>query len=201
MAISSPISAGAMRVGESLIRGARSFRRGITSSVNFGSDLGQRTAEKLEFFNAKSKEAEEKKNRAKEKLNEDEKRRSKEEELEEKKGKGLIGGIVKNVISKPINAFLKILAAWAIQELPKLIKEIDKFIKKIRIFGAAVKNAVVATGTVFNGLAKVTASFIQNIKEFDFNDSSGSLEDANKELEEGMEQINLSFSGSENDEG
>ena len=194
MAISSPISAGAMRVGESLIRGARSFRRGITSSVKFGSDLGQRTAEKLEFFNAKAKDAEAKKNRTKEKINQDEKRRGKEEELEVKKGRGKVGGLVKKMIAKPVNAFLKLLAAWAIMELPKLIKEIDKFTKKIRIFGAAVKNAVVATGTVFSGLTKVTAAFIQNLKEFDFDDRSGRLKEANKELEDGMEQINLSFS-------
>ena len=70
-----------------------------------------------------------------------------------------------------------------------IFKEIDKFTKRVRIFGAAVKNAVISTGTVFSCLAKVTAAFIQNLKEFDFNDSSGRLEEANKELEDGMEKI------------
>jgi len=191
MAAAVPISGAALRVGQSLVQGAAKFRSGMNATAQFGRDYVDRTATKLRQANKKSKAAKEKNDRLKEKYRQDDNRKAKEERGE-RKGK-FTKSLVRAVVVKPLKSLWGLIAAWVIQELPRLLKEIGIITKKVRVFSAAVKAAVKATGTVFTGLLNITKAFLKNISEFDFNDTSGRIEDATKELDDGMEEVNSSF--------
>ena len=193
MANAIPIATKAMRVGETLVRGARFFQRGLVSSLKFGNDKTSRVAEKLNMTNKKVVAQTKKNEEIKQKTRDDEKRRAKEEELEVKSKNGPIRRFLKTTIKNSISAMWKLLAAWAIKNLPAIIKQVEIITKKVRVFVAAVNGAVRGIGGVFTSLVSITKAFIKNISEFDFNDSSGRIQKASDELSTSMDEVGASF--------
>ena len=98
------------------------------------------------------------------------------------------------VVRKSLMGFWKLVQAWIISNLPKIIEEVRKFTKKVRIIGAAIKRAVVLTGSVFSSMAKVTKAIVKNILNFDFTDKSGEIRAARDELDSNIEGIGSSLS-------
>ena len=188
--MASPIAAGAMRIGRSLVGGFQTIGRGVAS---VGKGTATKTAQKLKAKNEQL-ELQKKKNAQLEQQVEDEiDRREKEGELERKRPRGRRGGIFRGLGEKVTNSFVQILVAWALENLPKLIKEAEKTIKKIRIFSSAVKNAIIEGGKVFNGLVNITKAFIQNLAEFDFTDKSERIKEAKAELDQSFEDMKTNF--------
>ena len=94
---------------------------------------------------------------------------------------------------KPIEAALRLLAAWAIKNLPLIIKKVKLFVKRLRIVGASINFMIRSVGGVFRSLVNIAGAFIKNLSEFDFNDSKKRLENAQAELDDNIENVKLGF--------
>ena len=193
-----PISKGALAIGNKLVLGAKTFRRGLVSSLDFGRQSINRTAEKI---NTKQKQVVYEKKRQKQldrQIEETKDRKEREKLIEARKIGRPVTNIVQNTLKKPLEGFWKLVQAWAIANLPQIIKEINKFVLKVRIFGAAIKKLVQGVGTVFRGLTNVAKAALKNLSEFDFSDKSGRIKEAKEELEGGMDDIRANFDEAQN---
>lgn len=182
-----------MAIGNKLVLGSKTFRSGLVSSLDFGKKTIGRTAEKINLEQKRIKLERKQQRDLDQRISETEDRKEKEKLIESKKKSAPAFSVVKNVLTKPINALFRIIAAWTIANLPKIIQEVLKFTKKVRIVVAAIKNAVKGVGTMFQGVARVTSAFIKNLQEFDFNDRSGRIKEAQTELNDGMDEISTNF--------
>lgn len=192
----SPNKRGALRIGDAMLRSAKMFNRGIRSTFSLGRDVVARSSVKIASTKKKIKlerayqDSQENKNR------ELAKRQKKEASLEGRKVGGAIKpitGVIKNALMKPIEAALRLLAAWAIDNLPLIIKKIKIFVKRLRIVGASINYMIKSVGGVFVSLVKISKAFLQNLAEFDFNDSKRRLERAQNDLDENIEGVQLGF--------
>ena len=178
----------AIGIARNLVRGSRTFLKGVASTSN---SVITSTGDKIKATSLKIK-------------NENLSQRRKErdtEELERRKGreKNREGGIVPAatkivdvVVKKPLASLWKLIAAWAVDNLPWIIKQVEIFIKKVKVFTGSVKRAITSTGATFKSLGKIMNAFVQNIKEFDFTDKSGRIATAKEELDENLEGISES---------
>ena len=73
-----PIAAGALRVGASILRGARVFKRGINATVDVGTGTARSTVNKIKQTNAKIKTEKKKQYRFDREINERMRQRAKE---------------------------------------------------------------------------------------------------------------------------
>ena len=191
--MANPISTRALNIGNRLVLGAKTFRRGLVSSLDFGKETIGRTAQKINSDSKKLKREEKRQVKLDEQIAETKDKKEKEKLIEAKKLKGSAGNLVRKTLTKPINALWKLIGGWLIANLPTILEEIRKFTKKVKIVIAAIKNAVKAVGGLFKSLVKIGDAFIKNLQEFDFNDSSGRIKEAKLELDEGMEEISTNF--------
>ena len=113
-------------------------------------------------------------------IEEETKRKQKEEELETKTVAKPVNSLVKSIIQKPFEALMKLIAGWAIMNLPRILREVTIFTKKVRVFASAMKKSIQSVGGVFSSLVKITGAFLKNISEFDFTDKSGRIKAAQK---------------------
>ena len=185
-----PIAANALRIGSQLVRGATVFRKGVVSSLKFGRDAINRSATKINERNKKISNATTQKTRLDRSRREIDRRRNREGQIEAGKVVSPVKRIATNILKAPLNAFLNLIAAWAIKNLPTIIKQTRIFIKRMRILGAVLNRAVRTIGSVFRGLANVAAAFIQNIISFDWDDESGRLAEARSQLDASFQEIN-----------
>lgn len=192
---SNPISRGALRIGKSLVSGAKMFKRGVASVVDIGNQTINRTGEKIKKTQGKIKTENKKQDREKTKTEEIKKRKEKESKSEAKtKFVTPVRSLVKNVLVTPLQKLSRIILAWALLNLPRIIAEVRKFIKKVKILGYSIKNGVKAVGGLFMSLVKIGSAFIKNLSEFDFNDKSGRIKAAKLELDDNMGEINTNMS-------
>ena len=187
------ISKAALAIGNKLVLGSKTFRKGLVSSLDFGKKTIGRTGEKINLEQKRIKVERKRQRELDERINETKDRKEKEKLMEAKKASSPAFRVVKNVLTKPINALFRLIAGWVIENLPAIIAEVIKFTKKIKIIVAAIKKAISGLGTVFQGLVKVSAAFIKNLQEFDFNDRSGRIKEAQAELNNGMDEIATNF--------
>ena len=80
-----PFAAGALRVGSSILRNAKVFRRGISATVDVGAGTVKSTVSKIKQTNSKIKTEKKKQARFDREVNERIRQRSKESGLESKK--------------------------------------------------------------------------------------------------------------------
>ena len=191
--MANPIAAGALTIGKNLVLGAKTFRKGLVSSLDFGSQTIGRTAQKLNTNNKKLRNEENRQVKLDKQIADSKDKKEKEKLIEAKRLKGAAGGMVRKTLTKPLNAMWKLIQGWLIANLPKILDEIRKFTKKVKIIVAAIKNAVRTIGTLFQALVKIGDAFIKNLQEFDFNDRSGRIKEAKLELDEGMETMATNF--------
>lgn len=191
--MASPISSRALNIGKNLVLGAKTFRKGLVSSLDFGKQTIGRTAQKLNTNNKKLRNEEKRQVQLDKQISETKDKKEKEKLIEAKKLKGPAGNLVRKTLTKPLNALWRLIQGWLIANLPKILEEIRKFTKKVKIVVAAIKEAVRTIGTLFKSLVKIGNAFIKNLSEFDFNDSSGRIKEAKLELDEGMETMATNF--------
>lgn len=191
--MASPISSRALNIGKNLVLGAKTFRKGLVSSLDFGKQTIGRTAEKINSNSKKLKNEEKRQVQLDKQISETKDKKEKEKLIEAKKLKGPAGNLVRKTLTKPLNALWRLIQGWLIANLPKILEEIRKFTKKVKIVVAAIKGAVKGIGTLFKSLVKIGNAFIKNLSEFDFNDSSGRIKEAKLELDESMDTIATNF--------
>ena len=187
------IAAGALRIGKSLVSGAKLFGRGVKAGVNASSRTAERTAQKINQHNTKIKAENKRQKEIDDRADEKLRRREKESNLEGGRVVAPTKRLVENVLRKPLTFITKLIGAWAIENLPIIYREIVKFVKKVRIVASAVKKGLIAAGGVAKGLINVTTALIKNIVSFDFGDSKGRLEAAKLELDNSMEEVRVSI--------
>lgn len=193
-----PFAAGALRVGSSILRNAKVFRRGISATVDVGAGTVKSTVSKIKQTNSKIKTEKKKQARFDREVNERIRQRSKESGLESKKLSKASGSLLKKVIQKPLQALLKLLMAWVVDNLPKIIKMVENTAKRIRIFTAAIKGSFMKIGSIIRSLGRIIVAYAKNIKELDFNDTSGRIKEAQAELDDNIEGLNTNFSEMKN---
>jgi len=88
---------------------------------------------------------------------------------------------------------MKLLAAWAVKNLPLIIDNIKIFVKKLRVAGAAVNSMIRSAGGVFSSLTKIITATLKNISEFDFTDQSNRIEEAKLELDKNVDAVGAGF--------
>ncbi len=180
----------AIGIAKTLVRGSKSFLKGVASTSN---SVISSTGDKIKATSLKIKN-ENLSQRRKERDTEELERR---ESREKKREKGIAPAatkLVDVVVKKPLASLWKLIAAWVVDNLPKILKEVEIFIKKVKVFTGFVKRAITSVGSTFKSLGKILSAFVKNIKEFDFTDKSGRIETAKKELDENLEDISTSVS-------
>ncbi len=192
----SPNKKGALRIGDAMVRSAKMFNRGIRSTFSLGRNVVARSSAKIASTKKKIKLERTHQSAQETKNTEIAKRQKKEASLESRKVGGAIKpvvGVIKSALMKPIEAALRLLAAWAVQNLPLIIKKVKLFVKRLRIVGASINYMIRSVGGVFSSLLKISKAFLQNLAEFDFADSKKRLETAKAELDENIEGIGFGF--------
>lgn len=191
-----PINRGALRIGNAMVRSAKMFRKGISASYSLGRDVIRRSNAKIKSSQKKI-DLENKSQRVKEKqTKEATKRQVKENQLEVKKVYGAVApvrNIVRRAIMTPLDALMKLIAAWAVQNIPLIIKKIRTFVKKVRIAAASINYMIRSAGSVFNSLIALGKAIVQNAMEFDFTDESKRVEKAKAKLDEDVESVGVGF--------
>ncbi len=193
-----PIAAGALRVGASILRGARVFKRGINATVDVGTGTARSTVNKIKQTNAKIKTEKKKQYRFDREINERMRQRAKESGLEGKRITKASSNIIQKVLKKPIDALLKLLLAWVVDNLPRLTKMVENTSKRIRIFSSAVKATFSETGSIIKSLGKILIAYAKNLATLDFSDSKGRVSEAQAELTENIDDLRSSFSEMKN---
>ncbi len=188
-----PLAAGALRVGSSILRKAKIFKRGIDATADVGRGTVKKTISKIQSTNKKIKTEKKKQARFDTQIQEEVSRRAKESGLEKKRLTKKSGGLLEKVIKRPLAALLKLLAAWVVDNLPRIIEFVENTTKRIRIFVAAIKNSFMKIGSIIASLGRIIVAYAKNIKELDFNDTSGRIKKANEELGQNVEDLNTSF--------
>ena len=136
----------ALRIGQRLMAGAKSFGKGVRATVDTSKQVINQSARKIKrdqkIINRENKKQE----RFERAVQEETARRQ----------KGMFSGgyklasatktFAEKVLVNPLAAFWKIVGAWVIMNLPAIIEEVRKFVKKVRIVIAAINNAFGAAG-------------------------------------------------------
>lgn len=190
----SPIARGALRVGARVKESARLFRRGIKASVGVGKDTYVRTAEKIKRKDTKIAAENKKQDRMASQTREKVGRANREASIESRSGKSFIrpvGNIIKRAVTTPLKALMNLIGAWAIVNLPKIIKAVQIFIKRLKVLKGVLKKTFSSVKSLFGSLKNIAGAWIQNMIEFDFEDSKGRLEQATQELEDNMDEIRI----------
>ena len=183
----------ALRIGQRLMVGAKSFGKGVRNSVDTSQQVITQSARKIKtdqkIINTENK----KQQRFEEAVREETERRQKSLT----KGAYGIGSPTKKLTEKvvvdPMKAIWNIIAAWAIKNLPTIVDEVRKFVKKLRIVIAAINNAISATGNLFKGWLSYGQAWLRNMVTFDWGDSTGRLEDAQTEIDDSYDELTASW--------
>ncbi|QLF86065.1 hypothetical protein CC030809_00009 [Synechococcus phage S-CAM7] len=185
------IAAKSLNIAKTLIASSKNVAKGVYSTA---ASTVNRTGEKIKSTNAKITAEKKKQADINRKKSENESRAAKENNAENtNKKKGAVLSLV-GVVKKSIMGFWKIIGAWLLDNLPKIIEEVRKFVKKIRIVGAAIKRAVTLVGSVFSSIGKIAKAVVKNILNFDFTDKSGDIREAREELDASVDGIGSSIS-------
>ena len=172
----------AAKIGNSLLNTSKGFMRAVRGSIGVGAEANARFKEKIEDIRAKEKKENIKQERIEKAVKEEMRRRQREGEIEVKRAP-LKLNLVENIIKKPMQSFWYIVKAWLIDNLPRIIKEVKIFIKKVRVFIKSFNKTLGNIGGVFSSMIGIVGAVINNVKNFDFTDKSGELENARKDFD------------------
>lgn len=181
------VTSKAMGIAKNLITSSRKFLSGLNSTRR---STVESTGDKIQSTTLKIKNENLRQRRFEKNTEERTERISRENKVEVVKPAAT--RIVDVAIKKPLASFWKLVLAWAIDNLPKIIKEVEIFTKKVRVFAGTVKAVITKTGSAFRSLGKIIQSFVENVKEMDFTDKSGRIATARGELDANMEDIRSS---------
>ena len=183
----------ALRIGQRLMVGAKSFGKGVRNSVDTSQQVITQSARKIKADQKRINAENKKQQRFEEAVREETQRRQ----------KGMFSGgykladgskkLVEKVLINPMAAFWKLVGAWVLMNLPTIIEEVRKFVKKVRIVIAAINNALRATGNLFKGWLSYGQAWLRNMVTFDWGDSTGRLEDAQNEINNSYDELNASW--------
>ena len=196
--MASAIARGAISIGKKLVVRAETFQKGISRGISSSSGRVQKVGRKITEFQKGINKENKKQDKMEVKEQRDKERDGRESLAEAKKVVGPIGSLVNNVIKKPLAALWQLILGWAVMNLPAIIKTVRVFIKKIRVFMGSVNKAIRAAGGVFQSAIGIVGAFVQNLKEFDFEDKSGRVKKAQEEMDEEIETMGEAFDDMKN---
>ncbi|AIX43650.1 peptidase M23 [Synechococcus phage ACG-2014f] len=183
----------ALRIGQRLMVGAKSFGKGVRNSVDTSQQVITQSARKIKSDQKRINTENRKQQRFEEAVREETERRQKSLT----KGAYGVGSAAKKLTEKvmvdPMKAIWNIIAAWAIKNLPIIVDEVRKFVKKVRIVIAAINNAFRATGNLFKGWLSYGQAWLTNMVTFDWGDSTGRLEEAQAEIDNSYDELDASW--------
>ncbi|AIX32712.1 peptidase M23 [Synechococcus phage ACG-2014f] len=183
----------ALRIGQRLMVGAKSFGKGVRNSVDTSQQVITQSARKIKSDQKRINAENKKQERFEDAVREETERRQKSLT----KGAYGVGSAAKKLTEKvmvdPMKAIWNIIAAWAIKNLPIIVDEVRKFVKKVRIVIAAINNAFRATGNLFKGWLSYGQAWLTNMVTFDWGDSTGRLEEAQAEIDNSYDELDASW--------
>ena len=132
------------------------------------------------------------KERIEKKKNIENKQRMNKEKLLESRPSG---GMIVGAASIPGMGFLQrilkfigvLLIGWLAKNIPKIITFVQDLIKRVKSIVKTLKDFFGNLVNWFKGIGKVISAAVQNFLSLDFNDTSGKINDAMKELGESFE--------------
>ena len=106
-----------------------------------------------------------------------------------------VSGVVVGAASIPGMGFLQrilrfigvLLIGWLAKNIPKIITFVQDLIKRVKSIVKTLKDFFGNLVNWFKGIGKVISAAVQNFLSLDFNDTSGKINDAMKELGESFE--------------
>lgn len=183
----------ALRIGQRLMAGAKSFGKGIRRTVDDSQTVISQSARKIKADQKRINMENKKQKRFQENVNEEIARRQK---LAGSGGYGLMNTtkkVAEKILIDPMKALWNIILAWTLKNLPKIIEEVRKFVKKVRIVVASINNIFRATGNLFKGWLQYGKAWLRNMVTFDWNDSQGRLREAQQEIDDAQGELDASF--------
>ena len=183
----------ALRIGQRLMTGAKSFGKGVRNSVDTSQQVITQSARKIKADQKRINTENKKQKRFEEAVREETERRQKSMFSGGYKLGDSSKKLVEKVLVDPLAAFWKIVGAWVIMNLPTIIEELRKFVKKVRIVVASINNALRATGNLFKGWLATGQAWLTNMVTFDWGDSTGRLEKAQNEVNASYDELNASW--------
>ena len=183
----------ALRIGQRLMTGAKSFGKGVRNSVDTSQQVITQSARKIKADQKRINTENKKQQRFEEAVREETERRQKSMFSGGYKLGDSSKKLVEKVLVNPLAAFWKIVGAWVIMNLPTIIEELRKFVKKVRIVVASINNALRATGNLFKGWLAIGQAWLTNMVTFDFGDSTGRLEKAQGEVDGAYDELSASW--------
>ena len=177
------IAAGALKAASSILNVNKLFKRNVVRTVDSG-------AEETKYeVNRQVRLEKKKQKRFEDKLRQEIKEEMEESQLEAKKGLPTMRTLVDNVVKRPLFGLISLIAAWAADNLPWIIKQIKILEKKIQVFKKSFGVAMKGIGNSVRGLYKIVIAALQNLKEFDFSDRKNRIKDAVDEFNEDREEV------------
>ncbi len=189
--INPAVTQGILRVGSTLKSLGSGFKK---SATDFGSQSFKRSKSKIEA-NAQILENKKQKSTKLDEETEELLRREGREDLIEKNGgkKKASGLLRKNLIEKPVSILKSLIGAWLIRNAPIIIREIEIFTKKVRVFLATIKRLPGAVVSVVGATLNWAKVFVQNLANFDLDDRRKKMEAASKEFDREVKDANVTF--------
>lgn len=172
--------------GVSFLRGMDSVSESLTSgkTFNISSKISQETADNLKSIVA-----------IENKIDASEERVSVIRERQEKAvrkaspvqtGFRFIENGVKRVLAKPFRALKLLLAGLFITNIPPLIEQIKMFARRVKLFVTQLNQVGELVVTTLRNSIDVVKALLENIKNFDFNDSEKRVQAAIRQFDEDM---------------
>ena len=192
------VQKGALNIGSRLASMGKSISTGVKSTLNFGTDVAKKTGDKIKSTDTKIVAERKKQDRIRASEKETLRRGEREAAIEAKKG-GRAGAILSTGLASKAKSFLQFLfTAWIVKNGPTILKELEIFTKKVKIFVAAIKRAVVGIGDVYKATLAFANALIQNLIRLDWKDSEKRLERAREEMDTALDDVGTSFSDMKN---
>ena len=187
------IAAGALKAASSILNVNKLFKRNVVRTVDSGAEETKSSFRKIYEVNRQVRLEKKKQKRFEDKLRQEIKEEMEESQLEAKKGLPTMRTLVDNVVKRPLFGLISLIAAWAADNLPWIIKQIKILVKKIQVFKKSFGVAMKGIGNSVRGLYKIVIAALQNLKEFDFSDRKNRIKDAVDEFNEDREEMITGF--------
>lgn len=111
------------------------------------------------------------------------------------KGKKVSAGSFGNIL----DALVLLALGWLIKFIPDFIKRVEIFIANVKSVFSSIKTLITQVGTIFKGIYAVAAQAVENIRNFDFFDKEGKLQEKIDEMNGNFDKLEKDWQQLEKD--
>jgi len=182
------IAAGAMRIGSMFARGAGKGGGLLRKSLQKKAKMKRESIARDKVLNKR--------------IGEKRRRREKETLLETFKTRGKSGMSPdvpgKSFLERVLEFIGVLLIGWLVDKLPQIIQWVKDFIERAKLLIKNLESFVSNLGKWFKSIGSVVSAHVENFLNFDFNDKSGKVDKAMKDLGDAFKGMKDDLKGMEN---